>query len=56
VVAKDREGKRSVVLHDNESDPYQMANVAEVNPRVVEDLTGKLAGWLKKTHDPFGLS
>jgi arylsulfatase A-like enzyme len=56
VVAKDREGKGSVVLYDNEADPYQTANVSEANPRVVEELKGKLAGWLEKTHDPFGLS
>ncbi len=42
------------VLHDNLEDPYQLSNVAEGNPGLVERLMREeLIPWLEKTGDPW---
>ncbi len=42
------------VLHDNEVDPYQMKNIAEQRPDLVEKLTNEeLKPWLARTKDPW---
>jgi N-acetylglucosamine-6-sulfatase len=48
-----REAQR-ITLFDNESDPYQMRNVADEQPAHVEKLTRELNGWLARTGDPWG--
>jgi arylsulfatase A-like enzyme len=41
-------------LHDNVDDPYQLKNVADERPDVVEHLTkDELIPWLEKTGDPW---
>ena len=43
-----------VLLHDNVVDPYQLENVADELPEVVERLTeDELMSWLEKTRDPW---
>jgi hypothetical protein len=42
------------VLHDNVADRYQMKNIADERPDLVEQLTKEeLIPWLKKTEDPW---
>jgi hypothetical protein len=42
------------VLHDNLNDPYQLEDIAEQQPQVVEQLTrDELLPWLKRTNDPW---
>jgi len=41
------------ILHDNETDPYQLENVAGREPGVVRALTEELNEWLRKTNDPW---
>jgi arylsulfatase A-like enzyme len=41
------------VLHDNIHDPYQLKNIAEEKPKVVQGLTREMESWLKKFHDPW---
>ena len=42
------------VLHDNQSDPFQLENIAKERPEVVRELVGKeLHPWLEKTGDPW---
>lgn len=50
-----REGKPDRrVLHDNRVDPFQLTNIAETKPEVVEELfESQLKRWLKKTGDPW---
>ncbi len=52
-VTKTRNGKKSFELFDNQADPYQMRNLAGMEPKAVKKLTGKLNAWLKKTRDPM---
>lgn len=51
VVGRD-DGER-VTLFDNETDPYQMRDVAAENPALVADLTEKLENHLRETGDPW---
>jgi arylsulfatase A-like enzyme len=45
---------RETVLHDNVEDPYQLKNVADEMPDVVERLIeDELVPWLQKTADPW---
>jgi arylsulfatase A-like enzyme len=42
------------VLHDNRADPYQLKNIAEQRPDLVEKLTNEeLKPWLARTKDPW---
>ena len=45
-------GVEEVVLFDRENDPYQLKNIAEKNPQIIEKLNKNLMSWLKKTGDP----
>ncbi len=41
-------------LHDNKEDPYQLRNIADESPDVVERLIEEeLTPWLEKTNDPW---
>jgi hypothetical protein len=43
-----------LVLHDNRTDRYQLANLAEREPETVSRLTNEeLIPWLRKTGDPW---
>jgi arylsulfatase A-like enzyme len=43
-----------IVLYDREDDPYQLMNIADQVPDIVEQLrTQELISWLEKTHDPW---
>ncbi|MBN2316045.1 MAG: sulfatase-like hydrolase/transferase [Sedimentisphaerales bacterium] len=48
-----KDGKKKVLLFDNQQDPYQLNNLAESKPKVVQELTDELARWLRKTSDPW---
>ena len=50
---KNQEGRQTVVLYDNQEDPYQLTNVADKNPELVRKLTDELGQWLKRTKDPW---
>ncbi|MHC4166625.1 MAG: sulfatase family protein [Planctomycetota bacterium] len=41
------------VLHDNVNDPYQLKNIADAKPVVVEKLTAELRALLRKNNDPW---
>jgi arylsulfatase A-like enzyme len=41
------------VLRDNLNDPYQLQNIADVNPQLVSELTIELTKWLRKNQDPW---
>ncbi|MHC4355609.1 MAG: sulfatase-like hydrolase/transferase, partial [Planctomycetota bacterium] len=41
------------VLHDNANDPYQLKNIADARPEVVEKLTAELRSWLRRNNDPW---
>ena len=41
------------ILHDNDKDPYQLHNLADQSPSLVEELTKELNAWLEKTSDPW---
>ena len=42
------------LLYDNVADPYQLENIAEDHPEVVQRLTRKeLEPWLRRTDDPW---
>ncbi len=42
------------VLHDNQTDPYQMNNIAEQNERLINKLIEQeLLPWLEHTGDPW---
>lgn len=47
------DGKKKVLLFDNQQDPYQLNNIAQSKPKVVRELMDELARWLRKTHDPW---
>jgi len=43
-----------VVLHDNKKDPFQLENIAEQQPELVEQIMrDELLPWLKKSNDPW---
>lgn len=43
-----------IVLHDNQSDPYQMKNIADKNEKLVHQLVeNELLPWLEYTGDPW---
>lgn len=53
-IGKTAEGITSTVLHDNVQDPYQLENIAEERPEVVQRLVEEeLNPWLRKTGDPW---
>ncbi len=43
----------TTVLHDNVEDPYQLKNIAEQKPEVVEQLRAEMEMWLRKNGDPW---
>jgi hypothetical protein len=47
------DGKKEILLFDNQEDPYQLNNIAESSPKVVRKLTEEPKHWLKKTNDPW---
>jgi len=53
VVGRDADGREEVVLHDSETDPYQLRNVAAEHPELVGELRAKLDDWLARTDDPW---
>jgi len=53
VIERQKNGKETHILHDNQIDPYQMRNVADENPDVIKQLTDELNEWLEKTIDPW---
>ncbi|SEG57081.1 sulfatase-like hydrolase/transferase [Vibrio hangzhouensis] len=55
LVADRKVGKPiTYVLHDNVNDPYQMKNIAEEQPMLVEKLISEeLLPWLERTGDPW---
>lgn len=53
-IEKTAEGVTSTFLHDNVQDPYQLENIAEERPEVVQRLVEEeLHPWLRKTGDPW---
>jgi len=52
-IRPDKDGKKEILLIDNQKDPYQLNNIAESNPKAVRKLTEELNRWLKKTNDPW---
>jgi len=51
---KRADGSLSSVLFDNQTDPYQLENIAGANPEVVKALTEtELVPWLQRTGDPW---
>lgn len=52
-VARGQGEGRSLVLHDNAEDPYQLENVANRKPDVVQDLKMEVNAWLEKTGDTW---
>jgi len=47
--------RKPTVLFDNDNDPYQLQNLAEVEEAqpLIEELKSELDGWLAKTRDPL---
>jgi len=45
---------QTMILYDNQRDPYQLKNVADGNPALIQELTGELNRWLERTKDPWG--
>jgi len=43
----------TIELYDNLADPYQLNNLSDERPEVVEELGGELKYWLSKTNDPW---
>jgi hypothetical protein len=54
VVSRGDEGE-TLIVHDNQEDPYQMRNVAAERPALVKELTEELSRWLERTGDPWSL-
>ncbi len=54
MIEKTGDGVTETTLHDNKEDPYQLRNVADESPDVVERLIEEeLTPWLEKTKDPW---
>jgi arylsulfatase A-like enzyme len=53
-IEKAADGTETRLLFDNQEDPFQLVNVAEQRPDVVEDLmSSELIPWLRYTSDPW---
>jgi len=52
-ITPEADGKKKVLLFDNQQDPYQLNNIAHLRPKVVRELTDELGRWLRKTRDPW---
>jgi N-acetylglucosamine-6-sulfatase len=52
VADRNGEGER-LLLYDNVTDRYQMTNIAPDRPDVVASLRAEMAGWLRRTGDPW---
>ena len=46
-------GMESVILHDNQADPFQLENIAEEQPVLVDSLKEMVNQWLIKTGDTW---
>ncbi len=45
---------KKILLYDLQSDPYELVNIAESNPNIVDQLVkNELYPWLVKTNDPW---
>jgi len=54
MISKTEGQPNEVVLHDNAADPFQLKNIAEEQPEIVERLVKKeLNRWLEKSGDPW---
>jgi N-acetylglucosamine-6-sulfatase len=53
VAERSRDGDEKEILHDNQEDPYQMANIAEESQELAAQLRGEMEGWLRETEDPW---
>jgi len=45
--------EKTYYLFNNETDPYQMNNIADQNPALVKELSQKTKEWLEYTDDPW---
>jgi arylsulfatase A-like enzyme len=53
-VEKTAGGDKNLILHDNVEDPFQLKNIADENPELVENLMEtELIPWLVETRDPW---
>jgi hypothetical protein len=55
VVDRQSSEEEAILLHDSETDPYQMRNVVAEQPAVAAELRDELRSWLHRTGDPFRL-
>ncbi len=53
VITKAKEKPDVYHLYDNVNDPYQLKNIAEAQPELVQQLTGRLKAVFKKYRDPW---
>jgi hypothetical protein len=54
MIEKRAEQPTRTVLHDNLEDPYQLKNIADEDPDLVERLIlEELTPWLERTKDPW---
>lgn len=53
VVGREVGGDEVAILHDCQSDPYQLHNVADTQPAAVAELRRELDCWLERTNDPW---
>ncbi|MGD8362648.1 MAG: sulfatase [Gemmatimonadota bacterium] len=54
-IEKTRDGISATTLHHNVEDPFQLRNVAEARPDLVQELVeAELNPWLERTGDPWG--
>tara|TARA_B100000586_G_scaffold37551_1_gene24111 strand:- start:739 stop:1425 length:687 start_codon:yes stop_codon:yes gene_type:complete len=53
-IQKQKDGTEQRYLHDNQSDPWQLKNIAAERPNLVKQLIEtELQPWLNKTKDPW---
>lgn len=43
-----------VILFNRKNDPYQMNNIASLQPKLIDQFQKQLKDWLIQTNDPFG--
>ena len=53
VINKVEKKPNEYMLHDNVTDPFQLKNIADEKPEVVNELTKELEKWLRKNNDPW---
>lgn len=52
-VIQKQDRSETVLLYDNQSDPYQLQEISSTHPEIVQDLRGELMTWLRRTADPW---